>query len=109
MKATEDPNEIAEFDEIASKAMESRPFEATDRFVPEQGPLYSGLAIIRVSDPIPSKRGFGPSTAVTLVDLETGKRMTWRLKLKRREKLYRRAVPDGEHDPFSEGQENGDE
>ena len=50
----------------------------TDRFTAEQGHYYNNLAIVRTPNyDIPSQKGFGPSTAVTLADLGDGRRYTW--------------------------------
>tara|TARA_B100000073_G_scaffold62805_1_gene46467 strand:+ start:245 stop:748 length:504 start_codon:yes stop_codon:yes gene_type:complete len=50
----------------------------TDRFTAEQGHYYSNLAIVRTPNyDIPSQKGYGPSTAVTIADLSDGRRFTW--------------------------------
>ncbi len=50
----------------------------TDRFTAEQGHYYNNLAIVRSPNyDIPSTKGFGPSTAVTIADLSDGRRHTW--------------------------------
>jgi hypothetical protein len=50
----------------------------TERFTAEQGHYYNNLAIVRTPNyDIPSQKGFGPSTAVTLADLGDGRRYTW--------------------------------
>ena len=50
----------------------------TDRFTAEQGHYYSNFAIVRTPNyEIPSQKGYGPSTAVTIADLSDGRRYTW--------------------------------
>jgi len=54
-----------------------RRFVVTDRFTAEQGTLYQGYAIVRTPNyDIPSKMGYGPSTAVELARLDDGRRVT---------------------------------
>tara|TARA_R110000765_G_scaffold57935_3_gene113218 strand:- start:755 stop:1252 length:498 start_codon:yes stop_codon:yes gene_type:complete len=53
-------------------------FVETDRFVAEQGSLYTNLAIVKEPNyDIPSQKGFGPSSAVELARLDNGRRLTW--------------------------------
>jgi hypothetical protein len=79
MKTSKDPNDLAELakETEEERAVERRPFEERDRFQPDQNVVYAGIAIIRVGDPVPSTRGYGPSTPVDVVDLGDGNRLTW--------------------------------
>ena len=55
-----------------------RRFVETERFVAEQGSLYTNLAIVKEPNyDIPSQKGYGPSSAVELARLDDGRRLTW--------------------------------
>jgi hypothetical protein len=61
----------------ANVSDQPRRFVVTDRFTAEQGTLYQGYAIVRTPNyDIPSKMGYGPSTAVELARLDDGRRVT---------------------------------
>ena len=63
--------------EVAENAGPRR-FVDTERFIAEQGSLYTNIAIVREPNyDIPSQKGFGPSTAVELARLDDGRRLTW--------------------------------
>ena len=55
-----------------------RRYVDTERFVAEQGSLYTNLAIVKEPNyDIPSQKGYGPSSAVELARLDDGRRLTW--------------------------------
>jgi hypothetical protein len=78
----------------------------TDRFTAEQGHYYSNFAIVRTPNyEIPSQKGYGPSTAVTIADLSDGRRYTWwvsnTFEQERLQKTLENAVSNGDSYPFA--------
>ena len=77
----------------------------TDRFTAEQGHYYSNFAIVRTPNyDIPSQKGYGPSTAVTIADLGDGRRYTWwvsnTFEQERLVKTLDNAISNGQSYPF---------
>jgi len=77
----------------------------TERFTAEQGHYYSNYAIVRTPNyEIPSQKGFGPSTAVTIADLGDGRRYTWwvsnTFEQERLQKTLENAISNGQSYPF---------
>jgi len=78
----------------------------TDRFTANMGEFYSNMAIVRTPNyDIPSTKGFGPSTAVTLASLDDGRRYTWwvsnTFEQERLQKTVDNAIENGANYPLS--------
>ena len=86
----------------AEVAEKPRRFVSTDRFNAEQGTLYQNFAIVRTPNyDIPSQKGYGPSTAVEIANLDDGRRLTWWVSNQYEQEHLKRAVDVAEENGLS--------